>query len=107
MFLFILKNNQLIQAGLTYEKYASPLLRYTLGELKSITSGPFLFPDLLTEDTANLYYAFLNAIRSELAQKYEIIDFYQLQKVRELGVRYSYDNKDQKYGIEEYEAILN
>jgi hypothetical protein len=29
-----------------------------------------------------------------------------LQKVRELGVEYSYDNKDQKYGIESYEAIL-
>lgn len=36
----------------------------------------------------------------------EIIEFYQLQNVRELGVRYSYDNKDRKYGIEEYEAIL-
>ena len=36
----------------------------------------------------------------------EIIKFYQLQNVRELGVRYSYDNKDRKYGIEEYEAIL-
>ena len=37
----------------------------------------------------------------------EIIAFYQLQNVRELGTRYSYDNKDQKYGIEEYEAIIN
>ena len=36
----------------------------------------------------------------------EIIDFYQLQNVRELGVKYSYDNKDRKYGIEEHEAIL-
>jgi hypothetical protein len=36
----------------------------------------------------------------------EIIKFYQLQNVRELGVRYSYDNKDRKYGVEEYEAIL-
>jgi hypothetical protein len=36
----------------------------------------------------------------------EIIEFYQLQNVRELGVRYSYDNKDRKYGVEEYEAIL-
>ena len=37
----------------------------------------------------------------------DIIDFYQLQNVRELGTRYYYDNKDQKYGVEEYEAILN
>jgi hypothetical protein len=37
----------------------------------------------------------------------EIIDFYQLQNVRELGTKYSYDNKNQKYGIETYEAILN
>jgi hypothetical protein len=36
----------------------------------------------------------------------EIIEFYSLQKVRELGVKYSYDNKDQKYGIEEHEAIF-
>ena len=36
----------------------------------------------------------------------EIIEFYQLQNVRELGTRYSYDNKDRKYGIEEYEATL-
>jgi hypothetical protein len=36
----------------------------------------------------------------------EIIDFYQLQNVCELGVRYSYDTKGRKYGIEEYEAIL-
>ena len=36
----------------------------------------------------------------------EIIEFYQLQNVRELGVNYTYDNKDQKYGIESYEAIL-
>jgi hypothetical protein len=26
--------------------------------------------------------------------------------VKELGVNYTYDNKDQKYGIESYEAIL-
>jgi hypothetical protein len=37
----------------------------------------------------------------------EIIDFYKLQNVRELGVKYSYDNKDRKYGIESYEAFLN
>lgn len=37
----------------------------------------------------------------------EIIDFYQLQNIRELGTKYSYDNKNQKYGIEKYEAILN
>jgi len=37
----------------------------------------------------------------------EIIEFYQLQNVRELGTRYSYDNKDRKYGIEEYTAILH
>lgn len=36
----------------------------------------------------------------------EIIEFYKLQNVRELGVKYSYDNKDRKYGIENYEAIL-
>jgi hypothetical protein len=36
----------------------------------------------------------------------EIIEFYQLQNVRELGVNYTYDNKGQKYGIESYEAIL-
>jgi len=36
----------------------------------------------------------------------EIVEFYQLQNVRELGVRYSYDNKDRKYGIEEYEATF-
>lgn len=36
----------------------------------------------------------------------EIIDFYNLQNVRELGVKYSYDNKDRKYGVEEHEAIL-
>jgi hypothetical protein len=36
----------------------------------------------------------------------EIIEFYQLQNVRELGTKYSYDNKDRKYGIEEYEALL-
>jgi hypothetical protein len=36
----------------------------------------------------------------------DIIDFYKLQNVRELGVKYSYDNKDRKYGIEEHEAIL-
>tara|TARA_Y100000389_G_C17246348_1_gene405768 strand:+ start:499 stop:771 length:273 start_codon:yes stop_codon:yes gene_type:complete len=35
-----------------------------------------------------------------------IIDFYNLQNVRELGVKYTYDNKDQKYGIESYEAYL-
>ena len=36
----------------------------------------------------------------------EIVEFYELQNVRELGVKYSYDNKDRKYGIESYEAIL-
>jgi hypothetical protein len=36
----------------------------------------------------------------------EITEFYKLQNVRELGVKYSYDNKDQKYGIEEWEAHL-
>lgn len=36
----------------------------------------------------------------------EIVEFYQLQNVHELGVKYSYDNKDRKYGIEQYEAIL-
>jgi hypothetical protein len=36
----------------------------------------------------------------------EVIEFYQLQNVRELGIKYTYDNKDRKYGIEEYEAIL-
>jgi len=37
----------------------------------------------------------------------EIINFYQLQNVRELGTKNTYDNKDQKYGVETYEAILN
>ena len=37
----------------------------------------------------------------------EIIKFYQLQNVRELGVKYSYDNKDRKYGIESYEVIYS
>jgi hypothetical protein len=36
----------------------------------------------------------------------EVVEFYQLQNVRELGVKYSYDNKDRKYGIEEYEATF-
>ena len=36
----------------------------------------------------------------------EVVRFYKLQNVRELGVKYSYDNKDRKYGIEQYEAIL-
>ena len=36
----------------------------------------------------------------------EVIEFYQLQNVRELGTKYTYDNKDRKYGIEEYDAIL-
>jgi hypothetical protein len=36
----------------------------------------------------------------------EIVEFYKLQNIRELGVRYTYDNKDRKYGIESYEAIL-
>jgi hypothetical protein len=36
----------------------------------------------------------------------EIIDFYNLQNVRELGIKYSYDNKNQKYGIETYEANI-
>ena len=35
-----------------------------------------------------------------------IIDFYNLQNVRELGVKYTYDTKDQKYGVESYEAYL-
>ena len=37
----------------------------------------------------------------------EIVKFYQLQNVRELGTKYSYDNKNRKYGIEEYEAIYD
>ena len=37
----------------------------------------------------------------------EIIGFYNLQNVRELGVKYTYDNKDRKYGIESYEAIYS
>ena len=36
----------------------------------------------------------------------EIVEFYKLQNVRELGVNYTYDNKGRKYGIESYEAIL-
>jgi hypothetical protein len=34
----------------------------------------------------------------------EVVEFYKLQNVRELGVKYTYDNKNQKYGIEEWEA---
>jgi hypothetical protein len=37
----------------------------------------------------------------------KIIKYYQLQNVRELGVKYSYDNKDRKYGIESYEAFYH
>lgn len=37
----------------------------------------------------------------------EVINHYNLENVRELGVKYSYDNKGRKYGIEEYEAYLN
>jgi len=37
----------------------------------------------------------------------EIIDFYKLQNVRELGVKYTYDSKNQKYGIEQWEAIYD
>jgi len=37
----------------------------------------------------------------------EIIDFYKLQNVRELGVKYTYDNKNKKYGIEQWEAIYD
>jgi len=37
----------------------------------------------------------------------EIIDFYKLQNVRELGVKYTYDNKNQKYGIEEWEGMYD
>jgi hypothetical protein len=36
----------------------------------------------------------------------EIIDFYNLQNVRELGIKYTYDNKNQKYGIETYDANI-
>jgi hypothetical protein len=36
----------------------------------------------------------------------KIVEFYKLQNVRELGVKYTYDNKGRKYGIESYEAIL-
>jgi|TARA_R110000744_G_scaffold370332_1_gene480881 hypothetical protein len=36
----------------------------------------------------------------------EVINYYKLESVRELGVKYSYDNKGRKYGIEEYEAYL-
>ena len=43
----------------------------------------------------------------QFASLNEIIEFYQLQNVRELGVKYSYDNKDRKYGIESYEAIYS
>jgi hypothetical protein len=35
----------------------------------------------------------------------EVVKFYKLQNVRELGTKYTYDNKDRKYGIESYEAI--
>ena len=43
----------------------------------------------------------------QFASLNEIVEFYQLQNVRELGVKYSYDNKNQKYGIEEWEAKYN
>jgi len=42
----------------------------------------------------------------EFSSLNEIIDFYNLQNVRELGVKYNYDNKNQKYGIEEHEAVI-
>ncbi len=37
----------------------------------------------------------------------KLIEFYQLENVRELGTQYSYDNKNQKYGIERYDAIFD
>jgi hypothetical protein len=37
----------------------------------------------------------------------ELINFYQLENVRELGTQYTYDNKNQKYGIERYDAVFN
>ena len=37
----------------------------------------------------------------------EVVRFYKLQNVRELGVKYTYDNKNQKYGIEQWEANYN
>ena len=37
----------------------------------------------------------------------EIVEFYKLQNVRELGTKYTYDNKNRKYGVESYEAIFN
>lgn len=36
----------------------------------------------------------------------EIITFYNLEDVKESGTKYSYDNKNQKYGIEEHSAII-
>jgi len=36
----------------------------------------------------------------------EIILFYNLENVKELGTKYSYDNKNQKYGSEEHSAII-
>ena len=37
----------------------------------------------------------------------KIVEFYKLQNVRELGTKYTYDNKNRKYGVESYEAIFN
>ena len=37
----------------------------------------------------------------------EIVEFYKLQNVRELGTKYTYDNKNRKYGVESYGAIFN
>jgi hypothetical protein len=36
----------------------------------------------------------------------EIIKFFNLKDVRELGTKYTYDNKGNKYGIEKYESYL-
>jgi hypothetical protein len=37
----------------------------------------------------------------------EVVEFYKLQNILELGVKYTYDNKNQKYGIEEWSANYN
>lgn len=53
----------------------------------------------LREDKINLKY--------QSPTLKEMIDYFSIKEVRELGVRYSYnDNLGEKYGIEEWEAFL-
>ena len=56
-------------------------------------------------------FAYAKAIWPEPGKQFsslnEIVEFYKLQNVRELGTKYTYDNKNRKYGVESYEAIFN